>query len=166
VLAPSGRQLAALTAAAARYSPDGRSLALAEPATPASKRGLGRWQSVVSLRASATGSVRWRRTTYGRVEHLAFSPDGRWLALGSSEGLELCDVATGTPVVQHRQLGAGAIAFGAASLTVGGLPLWSFAPFAGTPDELDEILRCLPVALVDGRLRRTSGCAAAAVGPD
>ena len=45
-------------------------------------------------------------------------------------------------------------------------PLKFLGRVAGTPDELDEILRCLPVALVDGRLRRAPGCAAASVGSD
>ncbi|MBE7504484.1 MAG: protein kinase [Verrucomicrobiales bacterium] len=44
------------------------------------------------------------------VQALAISPDGRWLAIGSRAGLEVCDVGTGTSVFQAA-FGAVSVAF-------------------------------------------------------
>jgi WD40 repeat protein/serine/threonine protein kinase len=44
------------------------------------------------------------------IQALALSPDGRWLAIGSRAGLDVCDLRTSTPVFQ-APLGAVSVAF-------------------------------------------------------
>ena len=86
------------------FSPDGRSLAA-----------LGLQDSCISLWEAPTGRLirKWKADDADRHGELAFSPCGRLLAVGSSDGLRLWDPYSGRLVRQladHRK-GVDGIAF-------------------------------------------------------
>jgi hypothetical protein len=90
---------------AGAFSPDGRWLAI--PLTPLPGADDGGPRSQIMVVETATGvEVRRLAGAYGPATPLAWSPDGRWLALASRSGLRLWDAERDTvrslPTVTRR----------------------------------------------------------------
>ncbi|WP_329244384.1 helix-turn-helix domain-containing protein [Streptomyces sp. NBC_01478] len=124
------RQLAAQSAALLDSNPDLAAL-LAIQAYRTSPTG----EAVTSLYTAAALPLRHRLTVGGKVLSVAFSPDGRTLATGSTdEAMRLWDTATGTlrATLSDRAGGVRAVAFSPDGRTLAdggmhGLELWDVA---------------------------------------
>ncbi len=80
------------------FSPDGRLLAT----TDYGNRKGSHWSGGIHLWDAAMGKhLRLLPTPGESVSHVAFSPDGRWLAAGSSAGVHVWDLRTGLDVAAN-----------------------------------------------------------------